>query len=183
MLSEQAARRLPTDAVDWSAVAPDPVSSLFKQDLRTQLRWREGPVRDLPFYPIPNARRAGHRVRGTPDAHEDDPPPRRSDKAADRPLPACRHLQHKRPAARSRRGTGTARRQGGRQHHRRAGSGQPGTALRSKDPRRRPAELLVKSKAAPTSSHAGRHQEGTPGSDFSTPSCELRALRPRKLMR
>jgi hypothetical protein len=38
-----------------------------------------------------------------------------SDKAADGPLPACRHLQHRKPVVRSRRGTGAARRQGGRQ--------------------------------------------------------------------
>jgi hypothetical protein len=35
---------------------PDPVSSLFKQDFRTQLSWREGPAGDLLFYPIPKAR-------------------------------------------------------------------------------------------------------------------------------
>jgi len=45
-----------------------------------------------------------------------------SNKAADGPLPACWHLQHRRPVARSRRGAGTARRQGGRRRGRRAGS-------------------------------------------------------------
>lgn len=37
---------------------PDPASSPFKQNPRTQLRWRKGPAGDPSSYPIPNARGA-----------------------------------------------------------------------------------------------------------------------------
>lgn len=61
--------------------SPDPESSLFKQNLGTQLRCRKGPAGDPSSYPIPKARGAWPprpQRRDRLNAHEllvDEPPP------------------------------------------------------------------------------------------------------------
>jgi hypothetical protein len=169
MLSEQAAGRLLSDAVDWPAGAPDPVSSLFKQDLRTQLCWREGPARDLPFTPIPKASRAGHRARGTPHAQKAicyrGARQGRGRAATGLPAPSaqktCRPADVEEPerhAATLAVGSAGGPDLGGRERHR---GQRPQTAAR-----RTARQVQGGGRKAAT-------RVGTPGSAFSTPSCDV----------
>ena len=84
------------------------------------------------------------------------------DRAADGPLPACRHLQHKRPVAprtsRNRNGAAPrwpSARQAGR-------IWAAGNGIEVKDRRRLPAELLVKFKAAAGKQPRGKVPQAPP---------------------
>jgi hypothetical protein len=140
---------------------PDPVSSLFKQDLRTQLRWREGPAGDLPFYPIPKARGADHGVRGTPNAQEGDPFPRRPTRPRTgryRPAGTFSTEDLSPPAAEEpeRHAAKVAvRRQAGR-------IWAAGDGIEVKGRRRLPAELPVKFKAATGKQPRGKAPQARP---------------------